>query len=58
MEFQISSRRETVILWSFKLALEGKIDKEIPDSPRLEFLEKFLGNNFALSDSEEVPPGR
>ena len=43
--------RVTEILWSFKLALEGKIGKEIPDLPRLEFLEKFLGNNFALSDA-------
>ena len=24
----------------------------MPESSRLEFLEKFLGNNFALSDAE------
>ena len=36
---------------SFRLVLEGKIGKEIPESSRLEFLEKFLANNFALSDA-------
>ena len=39
MQFQISSRRKTV--------------KEITESSRLEFLEKFLANNFALSDAED-----
>ena len=39
---------------SFKLVLEGKTGKEIPESSRLEFLEKFLANNFALSDAEVV----
>ena len=29
------------------------MDKEIPESSRLEFLEKFLSNNFALSDAED-----
>ena len=38
------------ILCSFRLVLEGKTGKEIPESSRLEFLEKFLANNFALSD--------
>ena len=38
---------------SFKLVLEGKADKEIPESSRLELLEKFSGNNFALSDTED-----
>ena len=38
---------------SFRLALEGKTGKEIPESSRLEFLEKFLANNFALSDVED-----
>ena len=33
--------------------LEGKIDKEIPESSRLEFLETFLASNFALSDAED-----
>ena len=40
MQSQISSRRET--------------GKEIPESSRLEFSEKFLANNFALSDAEET----
>ena len=40
------------ILCSFRLVLEGKTGKEIPESSRFEFLEKFLGNNFALSDAE------
>ena len=44
----------TEILCSFKLILEGKTGKEIPESSRLEFLEKFLANNFALSDAEVV----
>ena len=43
----------TEILCSFKLVLEGKTGKEIPKSSRLEFLEKFLASNFALSDAEE-----
>ena len=43
----------TEILYSFGLVLEGKTAKEIPESPRLEFLEKFSGNNFALSDAED-----
>ena len=42
----------TEILYSFRLVLEGKTGKEIPESSRLEFLEKFLANNFALSDVE------
>ena len=36
-----------------RLVLEGKIGNEIPQSSRLELLEKFLGNNFALSDAED-----
>ena len=39
MQSQISSRRET--------------GKEIPESSRLEFLEKFSAINFALSDAED-----
>ena len=42
------------ILCSFRLVLEGKTVKEIPKSSRLEFLEKFLANNFALSDTEDL----
>ena len=45
------------ILCSFRLVLEGKTGKEIPESPRLEFLERFLANNFALSDGEDNTSG-
>ena len=44
--------RLTEILCSFRLVLEGKIGKEIPESLRLECLEKFLANNFFLSAAE------
>ena len=37
----------------FRLVLEGKTHKEIPESSKLEFLEKFSANNFALSDAED-----
>ena len=47
----------TEILCSFKLVLEGKTGKEIPESPRLEFIEKFSANNFALSDAEDNTSG-
>ena len=43
----------TEILCSFKLVLEGKTGKEIPESSKLEFLERFSTNNFALSDAED-----
>ena len=43
----------TEILYSFRLVLEGKTRKKIPGSSRLEFLEKFLANNFAFSDEED-----
>ena len=45
------------ILCNFRLVLEGKAGKEIPESSRLEFLEKFLANNFALSDPEDNTSG-
>ena len=45
--------RVTEILCSFKLVLERKTGKEIPESSRLEFLETFSENNFALSDEED-----
>ena len=41
----------TEILQSFRLILEGKTGKEIAKS-RLDFLEKFSANNFALSDAK------
>ena len=43
----------TEIFCSFRLVLEGKTGKEIPESAKLEFLEKVLENNFALSDAED-----
>ena len=47
----------TEILCSFRLFLEGKTGKEITESSRLEFLEKFSANNFALSDTEDNTSG-
>ena len=49
--------RITEILCSSQLVLEGKTGKEIPDSSRLEFLEKFTENTFALSDAEDSTSG-
>ena len=43
----------TEILCSFRLVLRWKTVKEIPESSRLEFLEKFLASNFALSAAED-----
>ena len=40
------------IVSSFRLVLKEKTGKKIPESSRLEFLEKFSANNFALSDAE------
>ena len=48
----------TEILCRFRLVLEGKTGKEILESSRLELLEKFLANNFALPDAEYNPSGR
>ena len=47
--------RVTEILCSFRLVLEGKTGEEIQESSRLEFLEKFLVNNFFFffSDAED-----
>ena len=41
----------------FQLVLGWKKGKEIPKSLRLEFIEKFLANNFALSDAEDNTSG-
>ena len=46
----------TEILCSFRLVIEGKTGKELPESSRLEFLEKFSANNPALSDAEDNTP--
>ena len=45
------------ILCSFRLVLEGKTGKEIPESSKFGFVEKFLANNFALSDAEDNTSG-
>ena len=50
--------RVTEILCNFRLVLEGKTDKEIPESSRLKFLEKFSANNFALSNAEDSRSGQ
>ena len=42
----------TEILCSFRLVLEKKTGKGIPESSRLEFLEMLFANNFALSGTE------
>ena len=47
----------TEILYSFRLVQEEKTGKEIPQLSRLEFLEKFSANNFALSDAEDNTSG-
>ena len=44
-------------LCSFRLVLDKKTGKETPESSRLEFLEKFSANNFALSDAEDNTSG-
>ena len=43
----------TETLCGFRLVLERKTGKKIPELSRLDFLEKFLANNFALSDTED-----
>ena len=47
----------TEILHSYRLVLEGKTGKEIPQSSRLDFLEKFSANNFSLSDAKDNTSG-
>ena len=41
----------------YKLVLEGETGKEIPESSRLEFLEKFSANSFTLSDAKDNTSG-
>ena len=47
----------TKISCIFKLVLEVKTGKEIPQSSRLEFSEKFSANKFASSDVEDHTSG-
>ena len=42
---------------SFRLVLEGKAGKEIPESSRLEFSENFSANSFSLSEAEDNTSG-
>ena len=49
--------RVTEISCSFRLVLEEKTGKKIPESSKLEFLEKFLTNNLDLSDTENNTSG-
>ena len=47
----------TEIICNFRLILEGKTGKEIPELSIFELLEKFLANNFALSNSKDNTSG-
>ena len=47
----------TEVWCSFRLVLERQNGKEIPKSSRLEILEKFLVNNFALSNVKDKTSG-
>ena len=44
-------------LYSFRLVLQEKTGKEISESWRLELLEKFSANNYALSEAEDNNSG-
>ena len=46
-----------VVFCSIRLVLEGRPGEERPESSRLEFLEKFLADNFALLDAESNTSG-
>ena len=48
---------EVTEICSFRLFLEEKTGKEIPDSSRLEFLKKFPAIISALSDAEDSTSG-
>ena len=45
------------ILCTFRLVLDEKTGKEMPELSRLEFPEKLLTNNVALSDAEHNTSG-
>ena len=48
----LNNLRVAAILSSLKLVAKGMDGKNIPDSPRLEFLEKISAKTFALSEAE------
>ena len=41
----------------FQISLQAKTGKEILESSRLKFLEKFSADNYALSDAEDNTSG-
>ena len=43
----------TEISCGFRLVLDGKTSKIIPELSILQFLEKFIAKHFALSDAED-----
>ena len=45
--------RVTEMLHSFNLGLEEKTGEGVPEPSRLDFLEKYLGNDFASSDAQD-----
>ena len=47
----------TEILCCFRLVLEGKTGKEIPESSRLKFLEKFQQTILLYQMQKTTPPG-
>ena len=47
----------TSILHNFRLVLDGKARKEIPESSSLELVEIFLASNFASSNPEDTTSG-
>ena len=47
----------TKILCRFNLLLEGKAGREIAESSRWEFSEKFSASNFTLSDAKDNTSG-
>ena len=57
MNLVVTNSRDTEILCSFRLMLEGKAGKEISESPKLKLVEKFSEDHFALSDAEDNTVG-
>ena len=49
----LTNWRVTWTSYSFRVVLEGKVGKEILESSRLEFLEKFFANSLTLSKAED-----
>ena len=52
-KFVVTILGVTEILCSFRLVPEGKTGKEMLESSKLEFPEKTLAKNFALSDADD-----